>query len=49
MEDFQICISVPLNISQYLQEDTCVRIFFNKVTDLKRLQHRYFPVILEIF
>ena len=40
-----------LKISQYSQENTCVGVFFNKVSDLqacnfikKRLQHRCFPV-----
>ena len=27
LADFQICISVPLNISQNSQENTCVRVW----------------------
>ena len=45
-----------LKNSQYSQEKTYVRVFFNKVTGLqacnfikKRLQHRCFPVILQNF
>ena len=46
-----------LNISQYSQKNTCVGVFFNKVTGLKacnfifenRLQHRCFPVNIANF
>ena len=47
---------VFLKISQYSQENICVRVFFNTVADLKtcniiekRLQHRYFPVNIAKF